>query len=452
MLNYGDSSTSTHAYGLIGKDTVNLAGLSLQNQFFAAINDTNTSVQDTGAAGIFGLGFPVNSILWGDLYLQERETGIQYTKRELLNAEQRRPFFPDSLKPYDAARSYLRRTRFPSIPSLYQSLGLKSTSAVSARQSTDSAAVNVSEEIAASYLTIAPFVPRLVATEGLVLPQFTISLQRDAVDIGGNNGMLSIGALPASVSNDSLTWTPLRAYSTAEGGLPAPPDSPNEYPMTWEIFVDDVYLDGVKLAQSTLTPNISVSALLDTGNSLIRGPSDVVEAITNTLGSTFPCDEPHTLAFQIGGKMFPIDPRDFISQTIEDSVESCTAKLASTDPPRVGAYLYSWSLGDPFLKGVIATFHYGNLTYPSVDSPKIGLLSTVPSNAGDLLKAAVTAAQNNGGNFPAVSEQAPSGVRTAGPSATSILQGNSACQTEFVPWGLLAASLLTVLGNLWEEM
>ena len=59
-LLYGDSSTGTHAYGPIGKDTVGLAGLMLRDQYFAAINNTNTTVLETGSAGLFGLGFPIN--------------------------------------------------------------------------------------------------------------------------------------------------------------------------------------------------------------------------------------------------------------------------------------------------------------------------------------------------------------------------------------------------------
>lgn len=59
-LLYGDSSTGTHAYGPIGKDTVGLAGLTMDGQYFAAVNSTNTSVMKTGSAGIFGLGFPIN--------------------------------------------------------------------------------------------------------------------------------------------------------------------------------------------------------------------------------------------------------------------------------------------------------------------------------------------------------------------------------------------------------
>jgi phytepsin len=59
-LFYGDSLTGTHAFGPIGKDTVSLSGLSLPDQYFAAINNTNISIANDGSAGIFGLGFPIN--------------------------------------------------------------------------------------------------------------------------------------------------------------------------------------------------------------------------------------------------------------------------------------------------------------------------------------------------------------------------------------------------------
>lgn len=47
--------------------------------------------------------------------------------------------------------------------------------------------------------------------------------------------------------------------------------------------------------------------------------------------------------------MFAVDPRDFVSQSDSGSVANCTPNLAITDPPGNG-FLYSWSLGDPFLK------------------------------------------------------------------------------------------------------
>lgn len=59
-LEYGDTLTGTFAQGPIGRDIAGIAGLRLQDQYLAAISETNTSVLRTGSAGIFGLGFPVN--------------------------------------------------------------------------------------------------------------------------------------------------------------------------------------------------------------------------------------------------------------------------------------------------------------------------------------------------------------------------------------------------------
>ena len=59
-LEYGDSLTGTFAQGLVGMDVVGLAGLQLQDQYLAAVSETNTKVMQTGSIGIFGLGFPVN--------------------------------------------------------------------------------------------------------------------------------------------------------------------------------------------------------------------------------------------------------------------------------------------------------------------------------------------------------------------------------------------------------
>ena len=64
QLLYGDSRTGTQATGPIGQDVVGVAGLSQKDQYFAAIVSTNTTVLETGSAGILGLGFPaIRSVL-----------------------------------------------------------------------------------------------------------------------------------------------------------------------------------------------------------------------------------------------------------------------------------------------------------------------------------------------------------------------------------------------------
>ncbi|KAL0572046.1 hypothetical protein V5O48_009904, partial [Marasmius crinis-equi] len=55
----------------------------------------------------------------------------------------------------------------------------------------------------------------------------------------------------------------------------------------------------------------------------------------------------------------------------------------------------------------LVAFHYGNLTHPSVDPPRIGLLSRVPTDADAKLTQAVNDAKTNGGNFENTIQIAP---------------------------------------------
>ena len=57
-MQYGDSTSGTFASGPIGKDQTTLAGLSVSDQQFVAIDNTTNPTVSFGIAGIFGLGFP----------------------------------------------------------------------------------------------------------------------------------------------------------------------------------------------------------------------------------------------------------------------------------------------------------------------------------------------------------------------------------------------------------
>ncbi|KAH9179380.1 acid protease [Lactarius sanguifluus] len=355
-LLYGDSSTGTHASGPVAQDTATVAGLAIPQQPFAAISDTNNTSVMQGANGIFGLGFPSGSQI---------QTAI-------INAKFNNPPTTDDFV-----------------------LGTASDG---------------------------PFLSRLAMSGALEQPMFTVILQRDAIDVSGNNGALTIGKLPDGIDNSSLTWVPVRLYKSEDGGLSPPTFAPNEtYPFRWEVPLDGIVLDGQRLPASKLTGSSpTLSALLDTGNSVIRGPQDVVNSVLKSVSSaftansnaapTFPCKVPHTLAFQIGGKTFPVDPRDFISQHKIGDVSTCVANnLVATDPPQSGA-LFSWSLGDPFFKSNLVAFYYGNLTHPSADPPRIGFLSMVPDNANVLLQNDIAQAEANGGNFESTSQIAPTNV------------------------------------------
>ncbi|OSC98888.1 acid protease [Trametes coccinea BRFM310] len=391
-LLYGDSRTGTHASGVIGKDTISMAGLSVPDQYFAAIMDTNTTVLQTGSAGILGLGFPSVSLIW----------------RQLLDMHPDQSIMPPSKRSVVSNSS-----THASPPSAYSGTEDLTTSHKSRQETLQLSPVD-------TFSTLGPLLTRLVTLKVLERPLVVTTLQRDTISFSSNEGTLSLGALPFGLSDNQLTWAPVRSYSVAQGGLPPPPYASNEiYPLAWEVPMDEVYFDGVKLPRSTLSPpSISLSALVDTGNSLMRGPQDVLAAIYTHLGldasGTFDCSTPHNLSFQIGGKQFPVDPRDFAhpaavtpGTVYSDEIARCTPALAPTDPPGNGGFQYSWSLGDPFLKSTMVAFYYGNMTHPSQDPARIGFMSMVPSDAGSVLEQAVDAAIANGGVFLSTSEPAP---------------------------------------------
>ncbi|KAF5334561.1 hypothetical protein D9758_015789 [Tetrapyrgos nigripes] len=249
MSTFNDSGASvTLAYGggtasgPIGFDTVTVAGIAIQNQAFAAVDATDiASVTQQNAAGILGVSFPTLS------KVQQALTG----KSTLTGSD-------DSI------------------------LG-----------------------------TIA-------MTGALDMPMFSIQLQRATIDIG--QGVLTIGALPEGINNGSLTWVPVRLYKDSDRGTTASSFTPVDeaYPFRWEIDIDGVFLDGQRVRDSAIPANgVSVTTttvLIDSGTTNLEGPSDVVNDILSTVSTTYdpssadasitlPCDVPHTLAFQIGGKV-----------------------------------------------------------------------------------------------------------------------------------------------------
>ncbi|KAJ2930718.1 hypothetical protein H1R20_g1743, partial [Candolleomyces eurysporus] len=44
------------------------------------------------------------------------------------------------------------------------------------------------------------------------------------------------------------------------------------------------------------------------------------------------------------------------------------------------------------INSVLSAYHFGNITYPSMDPPRMGFLSTVPPNANDLMQSAQASA------------------------------------------------------------
>ena len=82
--------------------------------------------------------------------------------------------------------------------------------------------------IISSFGASGPFIPRLVSLGAFASPMFAIALQRETIEIGGNDGMFSIGELPPGIQNENLTWVPVRKYTPQQGALTPPQDTSHE--------------------------------------------------------------------------------------------------------------------------------------------------------------------------------------------------------------------------------
>lgn len=172
----------------------------------------------------------VRSVIWNNLFVAQNHAQGNPKRRDVLEPS---PLTKLGIKlgsPFPNLNFWM--TKFPDVPALLH----KVSPSVVSRQTTTMTISSVVYTIFASYKTYGPFLPRLVAESGLSLPMFSVTLQRGTVDVGGAVGQLSIGELPSGVTPDKLTWVPLRLYTTSEGGLPAPPNSPEEVGCSFHLF------------------------------------------------------------------------------------------------------------------------------------------------------------------------------------------------------------------------
>lgn len=76
---YGDSTTGTNASGIIAYDSATIAGITIGNQPFVAVDRTTNPTVKSNAAGIFGLGFPSGSAVQDALVVAESDYSTDTT-------------------------------------------------------------------------------------------------------------------------------------------------------------------------------------------------------------------------------------------------------------------------------------------------------------------------------------------------------------------------------------
>jgi hypothetical protein len=117
----------------------------------------------------------------------------------------------------------------------------------------------------------------------------------------------------------------------------------------WQVSIDDITFDNKPKNLCGGGCNVAV----DTGTSMLAGPSDLVDKLTNMLGAKDDCSNFNSLpklGFQIGDRVLNLKPDDYM----DSSGSSCSLSFMALDvpPPKGPLFIF----GDPFLRRFVTIF------------------------------------------------------------------------------------------------
>ncbi|XP_016061473.1 PREDICTED: napsin-A [Miniopterus natalensis] len=193
-------------------------------------------------------------------------------------------------------------------------------------------------------------------------PVFSFYLNRDPKEVDG--GELVLGGSDPAHYIPPLTYMPVTV------------------PAYWQI-----HMERVKVGTGLTLCAQGCAAILDTGTSLITGPSEEIRALHTAVGGGFSllgiyiveCSIISTLppvSFNLGGAWFNLTSEDYVIQIARGGSRLCFLGFQALDvPPPAGPL---WILGDVFLRSYVAVFDRGNLK----EGARVGLARARPPGAG----------------------------------------------------------------------
>ncbi|XP_069486078.1 pepsin A-like [Ambystoma mexicanum] len=171
--------------------------------------------------------------------------------------------------------------------------------------------------------------------EGLVSKDlFSVYLNK----IEGAGSVITFGEIDPAYYTGDINWIPLTSQTY------------------WEIKIDKVIING-----ATVACNAGCSAIVDTGTSLLSGPTSAVTSIQKAVGATLTssgqysvkcCSLPDMpdIIFEIHGIQYPLTPSAYVLQ----SKTACLTGLQSMDIATASGDL--WILGDVFIRQYYSVF------------------------------------------------------------------------------------------------
>merc|ERR1719161_1239104 len=138
------------------------------------------------------------------------------------------------------------------------------------------------------------------------------------------------GYRPESVASD-IVWAPVSRESY------------------WQVKIEDITFDNTNTGLCEGSCQVAV----DTGTSMLGGPSDLVDKLNDKIGAKEDCSNFASLpqlGFKIGDKVLNLDPDDYMDKGDGD----CSFSLMALDvpPPKGPLFIF----GDPFLRRFVTVY------------------------------------------------------------------------------------------------
>nr|XP_026243281.1 cathepsin E isoform X1 [Urocitellus parryii] len=200
---------------------------------------------------------------------------------------------------------------------------------------------------------VTPVFDNMMAQNLVDLPIFSVYMSSDPQ--GGSSSELTFGGYDSSHFSGSLNWVPVtkQAY--------------------WQIALDKI------LVGDTVTfCSEGCQAIVDTGTSLITGPSHKIKQLQEAIGAA-PMDGEYTvecanlndmpdITFIINGVSYTLSPTAYTLLDFVDGMKLCSSGFQGLDiQPPAGPL---WILGDVFIRQFYSVFDRGN--------NRVGLAPAVP--------------------------------------------------------------------------
>ncbi|CEH13456.1 aspartic peptidase a1 [Ceraceosorus bombacis] len=143
--------------------------------------------------------------------------------------------------------------------------------------------------------------------------------------------------------------------------------------INWSEVIDESYwlitLGGITLQNNTVSIGNTVNAAIDTGTTLIGGPSSVIADLYSQIpGSSpstqsegyynYPCATNVSASVTFGNQAYVLSPSDFLAGATDRTGETCLGAFFSVGSDQTTTL--QWIVGAAFLKSVYSVFDYNS--------------------------------------------------------------------------------------------